>query len=186
MPSRTPNEGILAILPLSDPGFLAHRRHPEWPAFGWSTPGERPILLVLHSIRTSGASVLCEFHVQSVQVACPGVASPLWSMEPHCFLLSAFTGECCSPPVLSNVTSVFVAAHSLLVEYGSSTGSWMLMFSSSIWGLPRVSNIVLLSHNFILVLSSVVIEFPGVFFRFHAQERVPVSATHRFVGVPKL
>ena len=48
MPSRTPNEGILEILPLSDLGFLAHRRHPEWPAFGWSTPGERPILVVLH------------------------------------------------------------------------------------------------------------------------------------------
>ena len=30
--------------------------------------------------------------------------------------------------------------------------------------MPRVSNIVLLSHNLILVLSSFVIEFPDVFF----------------------
>ena len=31
-------------------------------------------------------------------------------------------------------------------------------------GVPRVSNIVLLSHNLILVLSSFVTEFPDVFF----------------------
>ena len=80
------------------------------------------------------------------------------------FLALSLHGRMLFAPGFVECNFCFVAAHSLLVEYGPSTGSWLLMFSSSIWGLPRVSNIVLLSHNLILVLSSVVIEFPDVFF----------------------
>ena len=164
MPSRMPNEGFLEILPLSDPGFLAHRRHPEWPASDWSTPGERPILLVLHCTTYLGC-------VGLVRIPCAiGTSCLSWCGFPvvvngtSLFLALSLHGRMLFAPCFIECYFRFVAAHSLPVEYGSSTGSWMLMFSSSIWVLPRVSNPVLLSHNFILVLSSVVNKFPGVFF----------------------